>query len=100
MIVTIHPDGQVEYIGTLPIDLPLENPVKRRVSHIIPVRWHKRIAFRILRMIFGESGKAAAWTRRWTGPWLAIIIATHQTKTFNTRAEAITWELSILNPDL
>jgi len=98
--LTIEPDGQVSYIGTLPIDLPLANPVRRRVSTIQPTVVWKRTAFLFLRRVCGDDGRVAAFTRTWSGPWTATILATHQTATFNTRAEAIAWELDILNPDL
>ena len=41
----------------------------RRGSHVLPQRPFKRLAFRLLRRLFGESGRLADWTRTWKGPW-------------------------------
>lgn len=43
----------------------------RRASHIVPLGPWRRLAFRLLRRVFGDSGRAADWTRRWQGPWAA-----------------------------
>jgi hypothetical protein len=96
MTITIKTDGSVEFLGELPIDLPLANPIKRRVSIVQPTSFWRRKAFRLLRTVFGESGRVASFTRTWSGPWTATILATGQTATFNTRAEAIAWEIGEL----
>ena len=98
--ITIRTDGIVEHVGALPIELPLTNVKRRRVSHIVPLNPLLRLAFRGLRLAFGEQGRAAAWTRRWPGAWRATIIATGQTYINTSRAECIEWELDTLSGPL
>ncbi len=97
--ITILPDGQVQFLGdACPLDLPLVDPIRRRVSKIQPAHnvW-KRIAFLLVRRCFGELGRAADWTRTWSGSWRATILATGQSAVFESRAEAIAWEIGILD---
>ncbi|HXJ55423.1 MAG TPA: hypothetical protein VNU68_02050 [Verrucomicrobiae bacterium] len=95
--ITILPDGTVEFLGdTCPLDLPLANPVRRRVSTIQPTVWWKRTAFLFLRRVCGERGRVAAFTRRWKGPWKAVILATGQSAVFDSRQAAIDWEYQVL----
>ena len=42
----------------------------RRGGHVVPAGLLRRVAFRLLRRVFGNRGRAAAWTRTWSGPWL------------------------------
>ncbi len=96
--ISLLPDGTLEFLGdTLPIDIPITVLKTRRVSHILPMNKPKRAAFRILRKVFGERGKVAAWTRTWSGPWQAIIIATGETYASDSRQNCIEWELETLN---
>ncbi len=95
--ITINPDGSVEFLGdTCPVDLPLIHPMRRRVSRIEPQPFWRRVAFKSLRLVAGETGRVAAFIRTWSGPWTARILATGQTQTFNARAEAIAWEIEQL----
>lgn len=98
-IITISEDGRsVEFIeGQSSLDLPVENGKRRRLSHIRPEKPWKKAAFILLRKVFGDTGNVAFWTRKWKGPWRATIISTGQTEVFQTRDEAIAWELEILN---
>ncbi len=41
----------------------------KRVSHVEPINILLRVAFRCLRICFGEYGKVAAWTRLWPCRW-------------------------------
>ena len=96
-IINVTKTGDVEWIGDkCPLDLPLGKIRRRRVSTIRPVRFLKRMAFVILRTVFGETGRVAAFTRTWAGPWRCVILSTGQSAVFETRAEAIQWELEIL----
>lgn len=96
--ITIRPDGTVEFLGDVcPVDLPLANRRRRRVSTIQPVSVLKRAAFRILRRVAGDTGRIAAWTRTWTGPWRATILATGQSEVFLDRQAAINWEYEVIN---
>lgn len=42
----------------------------RRASHVVPACRPARWAFRLLRTVFGESGRVAAWTRSWRCRWV------------------------------
>ena len=95
--ITILCNGDVSFLGECPVDLPLLNPVRRRVSKIEPKTFWKKKAFQVLRLVAGDTGRVAAFTRTWSGKWTARILATGQTKTFNTRARAIAWEIEVLN---
>lgn len=96
--IKIRTDGQIEWLGKLPIDLPLDGtPTKRRVSTILPVNPVKRAFFRLIRQVAGDDGRPAAWTRTWAGPWRATILATGQSAVFDNRQAAIDWEYEILN---
>jgi hypothetical protein len=95
--IFIEPDGSVSFLGdTCPIDLPLGNPIRRRVSVIHPVSPLKKVAFLFFRLVAGETGRVADWTRRWSGPWRATILATGQSAVFERRQAAIDWEMEIL----
>lgn len=100
-IINIDTKGNVEFIGngneSCPLDLELGNGRRRRLSHIRPEVLWKKVAFILLRKIFSDRGNVAFWTRKWKGPWRATIISTGQTEVFDTREEAILWELEILN---
>ncbi len=96
MIITIESNGDISFLGDLPFDLPMANPIKQRVSKIEPQKFWKKKAFQVCRFVAGDTGRAAAFTRTWSGPWRATILATGETKTFNTRAEAVAWEIQIL----
>jgi len=43
---------------------------KRRASHVEPKRLVLRVAFHMLRRMFGESGTVAAFTRVWPCEWV------------------------------
>lgn len=95
--ITLHAEGTVSHIGDLPIDLPLLNPVRLRVSIIQPTSFWRRKAFRLLRTVFGDAGRVAAFTRTWQCEWTATILATGETYTADSRAECVAWELETLN---
>jgi len=98
-IITISKDGKsVEFIeGQSSLNLPLGNGKRTRLSHIRPEKFWKKAAFIFLRKSFGDTGRIAGWTRTWKCEWRATIISTGQTEVFDTRDEAIAWELEILN---
>ena len=94
--ITLHPAGTVEFIGDDPLRLPLENIRSRRLSNIWPLDPVKRAAFRLLRLLFGDEGRVAAWTRRWHGPWEATIIDSKRSFIHFSRAACVAWERSVL----
>ncbi len=96
-LINVAEDGSIEWIGDkCPLDLPLGKIRRRRVSTIRPAHNGKRMVFQILRTVFGEQGRVAAFTRRWNGPWIATILSTGETAVFENRQAAIDWELEIL----
>lgn len=85
--------GDITSVGDLPEELARLGEVKRdRASHILPFNQPQRSSFRLLRRIFGEYGRVAAWTRTWQGPWQAVIIATGETFEHNDRQKCLEWE--------
>ena len=73
--VWFAPDGSVSWVSSATADRFMRRVggqrVRRRASHILPVGWARRIAFRALRVVFGDHGPIADWTRRWRGPHVA-----------------------------
>lgn len=70
----IKRDGTLEFLGAPPPGLVLPGARRTRFSEIIPVYWEQRILFRLLRWLFGETGRVSDWTRRWHTRWEAIIL--------------------------
>jgi len=96
--ITILPDGTVQFLGDDPgVDLELDKVRTRRISTILPCTAAKRCAFRVIRWLFGDRGRAAAWTRRWSGPWKATILATGESAVFENRQAALDWEYQVLS---
>lgn len=68
-----------------------------RLSHIVPLFLPKRAVFRLLRLMFGERGRVADWTRSWRGPWHVSILATGAWSVFEKRADCVAWEIQQIN---
>ncbi len=97
IVISVTEEGSLEFIeGQMPLNLPLGNGTRRRLSNIRPERFAKLTAFLFLRRIFGDRGRVAAWTRKWKGPWRMTILSTGQTEVFENRQAAIDRELEIL----
>ena len=90
MKITFFPDGTARTIDTIPFPIGKESRI--RVSKILPVNPAKRMAFILLRRVFGEDGIMAAWTRKWHGPWEATILETKETFNHPQRQECLEWE--------
>lgn len=62
-----------------------------RASFVYPINTLKRIAFKVIRKVFGDWGKMANWTRVWRGPWYADMAPFKgpELGPFNTRKAAI-----------
>lgn len=69
----IAPGGRIAGLYSEPVAELLADlkPSVRRASHVEPIGWAKRLAFRALRLAFGERGRVSDWTRSWRGPWQA-----------------------------
>lgn len=93
MNLFIDSSGKITCVGEPAIDMyRLGNVTRHRVSHILPTNRTKRKAFRLLRWVFGDKGRVAAWTRTWRGPWYAVIRATGQRKQHASRQVLLAWE--------
>ena len=66
--------GEMEWLGSPPPGMVLPAPKRQRFSEIIPRHRWLRLAFRILRLIFGEDGEVSEWTRLWPCSWEAVIL--------------------------
>jgi len=71
--VILQPDGSVQCLSDCPVDLP-GRKVVRRYSEIVPCNPVLLILFRLVRGLFGESGRMSDWTRRWKCQWKMCII--------------------------
>lgn len=91
----IGSDGLIQTLGDPPSAIASLGTVQRkRISHIRPVKQPKRAAFMLLRWLFGDRGKVAAWTRTWTGcRWEVKFIDRPWNALFKNRDNAVEWEL-------
>ena len=67
----------------------------RRGGRVVPVNPIRRTAFRLLRWLFGDRGRVAAWTRTWSGPWL-VVVPTGALGPFADRDAAVQAEVEYL----
>jgi hypothetical protein len=91
----IRRDGRIEFLAPPPFPLKLDRVKRERFSEIVPLDPVKRVAFRVLRKLFGERGKVAAWTRRWLCIWTGhILIGPHRGEEFISpfRQAVLDWE--------
>lgn len=64
---------------------------KKRVSHLIPASFIKKIVFIIIRAVFSEQSKITEWTRHWHCSWLVVIDQKYYGP-FEDRQDAIRFE--------
>lgn len=94
--VRIGSNGKVTYIDPRAADLIAGPRTQRRASHVVPARQGLRVAFRLLRWIFGEDGRVARWTRTW-GCWWAVQIGDgHPVGAWRSREAAIEYEIRVV----
>ncbi len=92
-LIILRPDGTIEFIGDFPVEeFDLGAVTRKRASHILPVHPLKRLAFRLLRLAFGERGRIATWTRHWHGPWQVILLPDGPTFIHPSRRVCLRWE--------
>lgn len=87
--------GELTWLTPPPFHVPTENMRWQRYSEIVPVSLLPRLLFRLLRAVFGETGKVAAFTRQWAVLWRGtILIGQHkgETKVSGIRQSIIDWE--------
>jgi hypothetical protein len=92
--ILLRKDGTIAWLDEPPFTLP-GRKFRKRFSEITPIRIDLFIAFRILRLLFGEQGKVAAWTRKWKCEWRMRIISSGYTETGWDRAKLIEREKEI-----
>lgn len=69
--IVLCPDGKGFIEGDIPLAFPqLTTGKLRRATHILPMSFFLRSLFILLRRLFGDNGRVAAWTRRWRCNWL------------------------------
>ena len=100
--ITIEEDGSQTYLKTDSADcfLELGEVITRRASHVLPAAFWKRQAFRVLRRLSADTGRLAAWSRTWRGPWLVDTAPTAGVVLegrWMDRQDAITAEVEFLN---
>lgn len=105
MTLHISTDGTVRFVAeptALRIAEGLGEIKSRRASRIVPACPRRRLAFQILRVIFGDSGRVATWTRTWQGPWEVRFTDSPSRVSFShaSRAECLKWEVQQLNHQL
>lgn len=60
---------------------------RSRFSEIVPVKPWLRVPFRILRLLFGDTGRMSAWTRIWKCRWrLEILQGKHRGAWFESNS--------------
>jgi hypothetical protein len=69
--VTIDENGDQVFLKTDGADcfLELGEVITRRASHVEPAPRYTRWAFTVLRTLFSDTSKVAAWTRTWRCLW-------------------------------
>jgi hypothetical protein len=88
-IVSVEDNGTMTSLGN-PLGLPVVK--SERWSHIKPVGPVLRLLFNTVRYCFGDSGRAAAWTRRWPCMWELTVLSTGWTARSNDRSALVAIE--------
>ena len=71
--------------------------VKERASYIYPLDMGRRWLFHFFRLLFGDSGKVADWTRRWKCVWICELADGSDWKVSDSREDLVDWEHKQLN---
>jgi len=69
--ITIEENGDQTFLNTKGSDIFLEigQTKTQRASHVEPDALLPRLAFHLLRGLFGDKGRVAEWTRNWQILW-------------------------------
>lgn len=89
-ILEITPDGEIRVLGDAPVELG--TGTRKRASHVLPCHPVKRVLFVILRLLFGERGRVATFTRSWQGPWQVTLVNHPESFTHQSRRVCLLWE--------
>jgi hypothetical protein len=91
----IKSNGDLEFFPVPPPGLVVTELKSQRYSEIVPEPMVQRLAFRILRQLFGDEGRVASWTRTWHCLWECRILrgpATGACKRNFSRPALLDWE--------
>ena len=92
-VINILEDGTAESLGS--VDIPDCEVIRKvRVSTIQPAHPVKRVWFKLLRLMFGDNGRVAEYTRTFDTIWVVTIIDTNESFESRSRDECIQWECS------
>lgn len=107
MTIIIKADGTIKFLESKEINLDgIGAQTRCRASRIMPYHPAKWIAFDLLRYLFGETGRVAAWTRTWKGPWIAILLPPYTGSSADnsfvsmSRQDCLSWEREQLEEQL
>lgn len=97
--IRIRKDGVLEWLSPPQVPFKIEKQTRTRFSEITPTNPFLFIAFRLIRLCFGE-GKwwLPEWTRRWPCEWKAtILLGEHRGRSMvgRSRKALLDWECYI-----
>lgn len=84
-------DGRMSWLNPPPFAVPAVTK-RKRYSEITPTNPFLFVAFRALRLVFGERGRVAQWTRSWRCEWRMVVLSTGVTSVSTDRAMLIELE--------
>lgn len=86
-------------VNSITQDLAAEAGSTRRASHVEPMDWKLKVAFRALRWALGDDSRIADWTRTWKCLWQVDLspVGGKAHGWFSSRADAIDYEIMWLN---
>ena len=87
----IRRDGRMEWLNPPPFAVPAKTK-RKRYSEITPTNPFLFVAFRLLRLAFGEKGRVSDWTRSWRCEWRMEILHSGLTRISRDRQELIDLE--------
>lgn len=91
----IRKDGVIEWLAPPPVPFKIQKQTRTRFSEIVPSNHVKCVLFRILRFVFGETGRVSDWTRSWCCLWHGEILqGPHKGETMESglRCVLLEWE--------
>ena len=102
-VLVVGQDNSIRYLDDKSGDFDDEGRSSvRRVSHIYPRNWGLFLAFVFIRVLFGDDGGMAEWTRNWKCAWVLDMRPSGGAKIsgFSSRQAAIDFEVNSLNSRL
>jgi hypothetical protein len=93
----IDKTGTIRWLTPPPVEMRFMRVTKQRFSEIVPLNLWLLVAFRILRLLFGEKGVVSDWTRTWPCRWKMKILSTGYTTTGTNRQALVDLEHEIFS---